>query len=56
MSRTPQLTIGCPDCDTIVAATVPSGNGVDGDHETVRLQGGETVCRNCGHEFGLYYY
>ncbi|AFZ74468.1 hypothetical protein [Natronobacterium gregoryi] len=51
----PPMQIGCPNCDTTVDATIPPGRGIGGD-EPDRLQGTETNCRNCGHEFELYYY
>ncbi len=56
MSRTNRSTsIGCPECETIVSATVPPGPGIV-DDDTNRLQGRITRCGNCGHEFELYYY
>ncbi len=57
-SRNPDVSIGCPQCDATVSASVPPGPGIaDTDlGETNRLQGKETRCRNCGHELELYYY
>lgn len=50
------MTIGCPNCDTSVSASVPPGPGIGGDSDSDRLQGKETRCGNCGHELELYYY
>ncbi|WP_165872009.1 hypothetical protein [Natrarchaeobius halalkaliphilus] len=58
MSRSSRsaMHIGCPACDSVVDASVPPGPGIIDDRDTNRLQGTETVCRNCGHELELYYY
>ena len=49
-------TIGCPECDASVSASVPPGPGIGGVNGSDRLQGKETTCGNCGHELELYYY
>ncbi|WP_165875289.1 hypothetical protein [Natrarchaeobius chitinivorans] len=48
--------VGCPACGGIVNASVPPGPGIDEESDSNRLQGRETVCRDCGHELELYYY
>lgn len=55
-SEQPQMHIGCPECDAAVTANLPPGPGIDEESDSNRLQGTETVCRNCGHEVELYYY
>ncbi|SEH17869.1 hypothetical protein SAMN04487967_3433 [Natronorubrum sediminis] len=50
------MRIGCPECEASVSASVPPGPGIHQEQSSNRLQGTETVCRNCGHELELYYY
>lgn len=50
------MTIGCPECETTVPASVPPGPGICAESTADRLQGNETSCRNCGHEFEIYFY
>ncbi|ELY82621.1 hypothetical protein C486_04323 [Natrinema gari JCM 14663] len=50
------MRIGCPECETTVSATVPSGPGIHSESDSNPLLGTETRCRNCGHELELYYY
>jgi len=49
------MDIGCPECDTTIAASIPPGPGMP-ESDSNRLLGKETQCRNCGHELELYYY
>ena len=55
-SDSPDMRIGCPECEATVDASVPPGPGIDANSDANRLQGTETTCRNCGHELELYYY
>ncbi|MEY7849523.1 hypothetical protein AB7C87_10050 [Natrarchaeobius sp. A-rgal3] len=55
-SNRPAMDVGCPACNATVSAPVPPGPGIVEENESNRLQGSETVCRNCGHELELYYY
>ncbi|WP_247728438.1 hypothetical protein [Halovivax limisalsi] len=50
--------VGCPHCETPVAARVPPGPGIvsTDDRSEQRLQGTNARCRNCGHPVEVYYY